>query len=81
MAMSAKDFNAMAIEFGLMLKEINYDSDPHSKAKRTHTVEDAYRAFCRVATASNPTFDQERFYDFVSDVMNGTRDKTGKKAK
>ena len=81
MAMSAKDFNAMGVEFGLMLKEINFDSDPASKAKRTHVVEDAVRRFCRVATAANSAFDNDRFVDYVTDVMNGDRDATGKKVK
>ena len=79
MAMSAKDFNAMGIEFGLMLKEINYDSDPTSKAKRTHVVEEAVTRFCRVATVSNSAFDKERFVDYVTEVMNGERNADGKK--
>ena len=81
MAMTTKDFNAMAIEFGLTLKEINFDSDPSSKAKRTQTVEDVYRRFCRVAAASNSAFDKDRFYDYVTEVMNGKRDAQGKRTK
>lgn len=81
MAMSAKDFNAMGIEFGLMFKEINFDSDPASKAKRTHVLEDVLRRFCRVASASNSAFDKDRFDDYVTDVMNGDIDATGKRVK
>lgn len=79
MAMSAKDFNAMGIEFGLMLKEIDFDSDPYSKEKRLQTVRNAITGFMRVATVSNSSFDKDRFAFYVTEVRVGERDARGKK--
>ena len=79
--MSAKDFNAMAIEFGLMHKEIDYDSNAVSQAKRFVTLNECIHRFCRVAAASNSAFDRARFEQFVVDVATGVRNAEGKKVK
>ena len=81
MAMSAKDFNAMGIEFGLIMKEIDFDSDPYSKEKRLQTVRITIERFMRVAAQSNSAFDRERFAFYVTEVRTGDRDATGKLVK
>ena len=81
MGMSKKDFNAMAIEFGMQQREINFDSDPYSKAKRTNTLNESVYRFCSVARVSNPLFSEERFTEYVEDVAQRRRDNTGKLVK
>lgn len=72
--MTAKDFNAMGIEFGLMLKEINFDSDSSSKYQRNAVLENMTKAFARVAVKSNSAFDLDYFTDFIIAVAAGERD-------
>ena len=81
MGMSRTDFNNMATEFGMIYREIDFDSDEWSKAKRTHTTDDAVFSFMRVARTSNSQFDTARFLNFINDVRIRVRDNTGKLVK
>ena len=82
MAMSKKDFNLMAIEFGQQMKHINA-MDYHQPIRdiAMATLLDSIKAFCYVAITANGNFDSSRFYDFVDEVANGRRDANGKLVK
>jgi len=82
MAMSKKDFNLMAIEFGQQLARINDSKYPEQIRNIVMaTALDSIKAFCYVAITANSNFDSSRFYDFVDEVRDGRRDSNGKLVK
>jgi hypothetical protein len=73
MAMSRRDFEAMATAFGAALRS--------GDGVERVAVWECVDAFCRVAVAGSPAFSENRFLAWVGDVADGTRDLDGKRVK
>lgn len=78
MTMSHKDFDAMAIEFGLAIRWCANAGSQDLTDAQLLTVKRNVESFCRVAKSSNSLFDRQRFLDFVDDVATQRRDAFGK---
>lgn len=71
--MTRKHFEAIAITIGYRMR----DYEPASR--EWHAVADTATALCHDFSAANPSFDRDRFIEFVLDVAAGRRDLDGKK--
>lgn len=79
MSMTWEDFNAMAVEFGLLIRwSDNSGSQEVCDAQRL-VIERAMAAFGRVADAGDIKLDRSLFRDLVYEVASGERDITGRK--
>jgi hypothetical protein len=71
--MSKRDFEALATEWGLVLKVAD--------GQDREGIWQALDGFYRVARMSNPAFSSARFAEWVLDVAEGRRDVNGRKVK
>lgn len=76
--MTAKEFNLVAIEFGLTLKVIAANNNDLLRNAEFNIFWQTVRGFTYVARISNPRFDTNRFNDFINEVALGQRDSYGK---
>lgn len=79
MPISRSHFEPMATKFGLMLKEINFDSDPISHSKRLRVLEQCIASYCTVSNSDNSRFARGHFLEWIEDVAHGRRDDMGRK--
>lgn len=80
MSASRRHYEPMATEFGLIKREINFDSDPNSKAKRLQTLDNCISAYCSVSRGDNYRFETGLFKDWIEDTALGYRDNRGAKS-
>ena len=74
MAMSRKNYTAIATNFGYSLRSITGDDEMYSAWSMVN-------AFADAAREDNPAFDCVRFRDWVQETADGERDLEGKKVK
>ena len=74
MAMSRKNYNAIATNFGYSLRSITGHAEIDSAWKMVF-------AFSEAAREDNPAFDPDRFAFWVQETAEGARDLEGKKVK
>ena len=74
MAMSRKNYNAIATNFGYSLRSITGSAEIYSAWSMVN-------AFSEAAREDNPAFDSDRFRDWVQETADGARDLEGKKVK
>jgi hypothetical protein len=74
MAMSRKNYNAIATNFGYSLRSITGTAEVNSAWAMVS-------AFSEAAREDNPAFDPNRFGNWVQETADGTRDLEGKKVR
>ncbi len=80
MAMSRKNYNAIATNFGASIRNGIEIHTPHQHAP-TYGAWLMVEAFIEAAREDNPAFDPDRFRDWVQETVDGERDIEGKKVK
>ena len=81
MAMSRKDFVAMAIEFGDLKRWTAHSGSTEITSVQLNTIDRCINAYMRTARQANSNFDSGYFVTFVDEVASGERDLDGKKVK
>ena len=73
MAMSRKNYNAIATNFGAEMRGL--------ETSATYGAWEMVEAFAEVAKQDNPNFDTDRFYTWVQETADNLRDLDGKLVK
>ena len=77
MAMSRKNYNAIATNFGASIR--NGISKTDTYYATTYGAWLMVEAFIEAACEDNPAFDPDRFRAWVEETAEGTRDRNGKR--
>ena len=76
MAMSRKNYNAIATNFGFGLRTVSLSETP-----AIYGAWEMINAFAEVAKQDNPNFDADRFRTWVQETADNLRDLDGKLVK